>query len=137
MSSSLVDTTTQRLRDAGIAYSLGDGDTVRIAGRELAIGEIVVTFDDGEVSVFLGDFTHRHFTPYEADDRFPGCTPDQAAAEAVQFIQEVIEDKWLIWSRDDGMGGCYKPDGDADESADAPSAGEDVRIFRWSGSTDN
>ena len=90
-------------------------------------------FEDGEVSVFIGDITHCHFTPYKADDQFPGCTTEQAATKAVQFIREVVEDKWVIWRWRDGRGGCFKPGGDDDEAADAPLPGEVVECFLWSG----
>jgi hypothetical protein len=97
------------------------------------VGDILVSFEGGEVSVFLGDITHRHFTLYEAGDTFPGCTSEQAATDAAQFIREVVEDKWVIWRWRDGGGGCFKPGGDDEESADSPLPGEDVKYFRWSG----
>lgn len=133
MSQSLATLTAQGLRDAGIAFAPGEAETLRISAREPAIGDIVVSFEDDEVSVFLGDITHCHFTPYEADDKFPGCTKEQAAIDAVQFIREVVEDKWVIWCWSGGRGGCFKPDGDDEEAADAPLPGEEVKCFLWSG----
>ena len=133
MSESLATLTAQRLQDAGIAFSTTDCDSLRIPAREQAVGDIVVSFESGEVSVFLGDITHCHFTPYEADDKFPGCTAEQAATDAVRFIREVVEDQWVIWCWADGRGGCYKPDGDDEESANSPLPGEEVKYFRWSG----
>ncbi len=133
MRESLATLTSQRLRDAGIAFAAGDVETLRISARNPAIGDIVVSFEDGEVSVFLGDITHCHFTPYEADDKFPGCTKQRAATDAVQFIREVVDDKWVIWCWSDGRGGCFKLEGDDEEVADAPLLGEDVKCFLWSG----
>jgi hypothetical protein len=133
MSESLATLMAQRLRDAGIAFAAGDSETLRISAREPAIGEIVVSFEGSAVSVFLGDITHCHFTPYAADDKFPGCTDEQAATDAVQFIREVVADKWVIWCWNDGRGGCFKLDGDDEEAADAPLPGEDVKCFLWSG----
>jgi len=133
MSESLAKLTAQRLTDAGIAFVAGASETLRIAAREPAVGDLVVSFEDGEVSVFLGDITHCHFTPYAADDKFPGRTHEQAVADAVQFISEVVQDKWVIWCWSYGRGGCFKPDGDHEEAADAPLLGEDVKCFLWSG----
>jgi hypothetical protein len=133
MSELLTTLTAQRLRDAGIAFVEDASETLRIAAREPAIGDLVVSFEDNEVSVFLGDITHCHFTPYAADGKFPGCTNEQAVGDAVQFISEVVQDKWVIWSWSDGRGGCFKPDGDDEQAADAPLAGEDVKYFLWSG----
>jgi hypothetical protein len=133
MSESLATLTARRLRDAGIAFSATDAGSLRIPAHDQAAGDILVSFEDGEVSVFLGDITHRHFTPYAADDKFPGYTAQQAAADVAQFIREVIDDQWIIWRWLDGRGGCYKPGGNDDESAHSPPPGEEVEYFRWSG----
>jgi hypothetical protein len=132
MIGSLAALTSQRLLDAGIEFTADEAGSVRITGRNSAVGDIVVSFDGNEVSVFLGDITHCHFTPYKADDNFPGCTPEQAATDAVSFIREVIADQWIIWRWSDGRGGCYKPGAD-DDAADGPLPGELVEYFVWSG----
>jgi hypothetical protein len=133
MSESLATLMARRLREAGIALAAADAESLRIPARAPAVGDIFVSFEGGQVSVFLGDITHRHFTPYEADDKFPGCTDEQAATDAAHFIREVVEDKWVIWCWRDGRGGCFKPGGDDEESADSPLPGEEVMYFRWSG----
>jgi len=133
MSESLATLTAQQLRNAGIAFVAGPAETLRIAARQPSIGDIAVSFEGGEVSVFLGDITHCHFTPYAADDKFSGCTNEQAVENAVRFIGEVVQDKWVIWCWSDGRGGCFKPDGDDEEAADAPLPGEEVKYFLWSG----
>jgi len=133
MSESLTTLTAKQLRDAGIAFVSGPEETLRIAARQPSIGDIVVSFEGGEVSVFLGDITHCHFTPYAADDKFPGCTNEQAVEDAVRFIGEVVQDKWVLWCWSDGRGGCFKPDGDDEEAANAPLPGHEVKYFLWSG----
>jgi hypothetical protein len=135
MSHLLSTLTAQRLNEAGVAFAAADGGSLRILASEQDLGDILVSFEDGEVSVFLGEITHRHFTAYEADDRSLGCTVEQAASNASQFIREVVEGKWVLWRWPDGRGGCYKPDGNDDESADSPLPGEEVEYFRWSGKT--
>jgi hypothetical protein len=132
MNGLLAAMTSQCLLDAGIEFMTDERQRLRIAGRNSAVGDIVVSFDDGEVSVFLGDTTHCHFTPYEADNMFPGRTPEQAAIEAASFIREVIADQWIIWRWSDGRGGCYKIGGN-DHEANAPLPGETVECFVWSG----
>ena len=133
MSESLATLTAQRLSGAGIVFVVGPSETLRISAREPEVGDLVVSFEGNEVSVFLGDITHCHFTPYAADDKVPGCTDEQAVTDAVQFISEVMQDKWVIWCWSDGRGGCFKPDGDDEETADAPLPGESVKFFLWSG----
>jgi hypothetical protein len=133
MSSSLASLTSQRLRDLGVEVSQEAGGSLRIAGPNAAIGDAVVSFDDGEISVFIGDITHCHFTPVEAQGNFPALTPEQAADQAATYLREVLADEWVIWRWGNGSGGCYKPDGDDWESADAPLQGEDVERFFWSG----
>jgi len=131
--SSLPDFTLRELRDAGITPTVEADGTLRIAGHNAEVGDLVVSFEGGEVSVFVGDITHCHFTPRAAQGDFPGCTPAQAAADAARFIGEVVSDQWVIWRWRDGRGGCYKPGGDDNESANAPLAGEEVESFVWSG----
>jgi hypothetical protein len=133
MSEVLAKLMAQRMRNAGIAFVAGASETLRVAAREPAVGDLVVSFEGNEVSVFLGDITHCHFTPYARDDKWPGCTNEQAAEDAVQFISEVVQDRWVIWCWNDGRGGCFKPDGNDEEAADAPLPGEDVKYFLWSG----
>ena len=133
MESSLASLTSLRLRNAGIDFAVAENGSLGISGPDTGIGSIVVLFDDAEVSVFLGDITHCHFTPYAAQGDFPGCTPEQAASNAVEFISEVVADKWIIWRWSDGRGGCYKAGGDDEESADAPLPGEEVESLLWSG----
>ena len=133
MTSALRDLTLSELRAVGITPALESGGTLWIAARDAKVGDIVVSFEGDEISVFLGDITHCHFTPYAAQDSFPGCTPMEAAADASQFIREVISDQWVIWRWRDGRGGCFKLGGNDEESADAPLPGEEVESFVWSG----
>ena len=134
MAGELNHLTSQALRQAGIAFSQESDGTLRIKCPNPALGEVVVSFDDGEISVFLGDITHSHFTPIEARGKFPARTPEHAAGEVAQFLREVLADEWVIWRWKDGRGGCYKPGGDDWESANAPLPAEEVERFVWSGS---
>jgi hypothetical protein len=133
VTSALCDLTLSELRAAGITPALEPDGTLRITARNAEVGDIIVSFEGDEISVFLGDITHCHFTPYAAQDNFPGCTPTEAAADASQFIREVVSDQWVIWRWRDGRGGCFKLGGNDDEGADAPLPGEEVESFVWSG----
>ena len=133
MDSSLASLTSWRLRDAGIEFAVADNGDLGIAGPNIALGSMIISFEDDEVSVFLGDVTHCHFTPCAPQDDFPGRTPEQVASLAVEFISEVVADEWVIWRWSNGRDGCYKPDGDDEESANAPLSGEDVEYHLWSG----
>jgi hypothetical protein len=133
MSTSLLELTTQRLSAREIPFHLEADGAVRIAAKCPELGDIQIAFEDGEVSVFVGDITHSHFTPFEAYDNFKTYTPEDAADDAVEFVAEIIADAWIIWKYPDGFGGCYKIDGDVLSSADAPLSGEGVESFVWSG----
>jgi hypothetical protein len=126
VTASLRDLTLAELRRAGIEPSLEPDGTLRVAAQDPSVGDIVASFEGDEVSVFLGDITHCHFTPYAAQDNFPGCTPGEAAADASQFIREVVTDQWVIWRRRDGRGGCFKLGGCDEEGADTPLPGDEV-----------
>jgi hypothetical protein len=129
----LRDLTLLELKRAGVKPSLEQDGTLRVAALDSNVGDIVVSFEGDEISVFLGDITHCHFIPYAAQDNFPGCTPGEAAADASQFIHEVVSDQWVIWRWRDGRGGCFKLGCNDEESADAPLPGEEVESLVWSG----
>ncbi len=130
---SLQEQSACELRDAQIAFVVEADGSLRIPHRNAEVGDIIISFEGEEISVFLGDITHCHFTPYAPQGHFPGCTPGQAARDATHFIREVVSDLWVIWRWPDGRGGCYRPDGDDEERADAPLDGEEVERFVWSG----
>jgi hypothetical protein len=121
--------TARELGDAAITYSADPTGSLRIAALCRDIGDIVTSFENSEVTVFIGDFTHRHFTP-------PSTTTSDAGrcvADAVQLIRGVLEERYVLWRYPNGVGGCYLKGSDPDLDPGAPLANSGAVYFFWSG----
>jgi hypothetical protein len=117
----------------GIAfYNDANGD-VRVRALCNDVGDLVLSFADSEISVFIGNITHRHFTPFPAHGKLAAYTNEDCARDAIQFISDVLNDKWVFWKLSNGAGGCYMPGGNDESSADAPLPGDAASLFVWSG----
>ncbi len=97
------------------------------------VGDLVVAFDNEEITVFVGDLTHCHFTPGAAGNPEAVDQVGECVREAVDFVRGVLGDRWVIWSYPNGAGGCYEIGEEENPMADAPLPGEDARSFLWSG----
>ena len=133
MNSSLDLLTAQGLAAQGIVATRASNGDFRVAARCDDVGDLVVSCENSEITVYVGDVTHCHFTPFAAYDNVPEYTETECAADAVQFVADVVNDKWIIWKVPGGASGCYRPDGDDYDAANAPLPGESVLRFVWSG----
>jgi hypothetical protein len=131
--SSLSLLAARRLASIGIAFHNDANGDVRVPALCNDVGDLVLSFADGEISVFIGNITHRHFTPFAAHGKLAAYSNEDCARDAIQFVSEVLNDKWVIWKLSNGTGGCFIPGGDDESSADAPLAGETPSTFVWSG----
>jgi hypothetical protein len=130
--SSLSLLAARHLVSFGIAFHNDvDGD-VRVPALCKDVGDLVLSFVDGEISIFIGNITHRHFTPFAAHGKLAAYTNEDCARDAIQFVRDLLNDKWVIWKLSTGTGGCYMPGGDDESSADAPLPGEAPSLFVWS-----
>jgi hypothetical protein len=126
MTSTFPDLLRAGLESAGVAFEDDDGQ-LRIPARHHDVGDLLITFDDGEITVFVGNFTHRHFTPHEGAD----CVQD-----ALDYVCGIVNDQWVLWAYPGGAGGSYRLGTEADATADAPLADEQVVRYVWSGPYD-
>jgi hypothetical protein len=117
----------KRLRRLKIDFSSEPDGALRIAARHPAVGDMIVGFDDSEVSVFIGQITHCHFTPGACGDISASDSIEECVTESARYIHEVVSDEWVLWRYPSGAGGSYS---DAN-SIDSP--GGDAEQFRWSG----
>jgi hypothetical protein len=116
----------QALHSASITFERDADGTLRIPARSREVGDVVVSFDDEEITFFIGEITHQHFRPGACDN--PEA-PDQVAEcirSAVQFLQGVLDDRWVLYCYPNGAGGCYEIGEDDAWCADAAR-------FLWSG----
>ena len=88
------------------------------------VGNIEIHDDGDELTVYLGNFTHIHFSNYEEK-----LTEQQAAnqivEDAVTFLVELFQDRVVLWGSHKGGGGCYK--------RDQKSGRKGTKEYVWSG----
>lgn len=121
------------LRSAGVAFAT-DGDQLRIPARHPDVGDLLITFDDGEITVFVGNLTHLHFTPHSGSTTYAASTAEDCASDAVEYVRGVLNDEWILWAYPGGAGGSYRVGADNDPMEDTPCEG--VVRYLWSGPVD-
>jgi hypothetical protein len=72
------------------------------------VGDIFVSDERDEITIFLGNFTHMHFDALTISNEYE--SPDDYAAkisdEAIFFLEDVFADEIEFWGNGDGLGGC-------------------------------
>ena len=129
---SLANRFTQELRSASVAFERDADGALRVPARCRDVGELVIALDDDEISVFIGEFTHCHFTPGACGDLEGTDRVGEAVREAADFVRGVLADQWVLWRYPNGGGGCYLLGDEEDPMADVP-LGEDAQCYLWSG----
>lgn len=112
------------LSAASVAFE-DDNGQFRIPARHPDVGDLLITLDDGEITVFVGNFTHRHFTAHEGDAT--------CVANAIEYVCGIVNDQWVLWAYPGGAGGSYRIGAEAEPSADTPLPDEEVIRYVWSG----
>jgi hypothetical protein len=130
---SLANRCVRELESAGVVLQRDPDGALRIPARCPEVGDLVIAFDNDEITVFLGNLTHCHFTPgaggnLEAPDREGECV-----RVAVDFVRAVLHDRMVMWRYPNGAGGCYRIEDEDNRMADTPLKGEEVASFLWSG----
>ena len=122
------------LAAAGVEFE-DDAGQLRIPARHPDVGDLLITPDDDEITVFVGNFTHRHFTPYAATADHAGSSIEDCVRDTVEYVRGILNDQWILWAYPGGAGGSYLIGSEAEPSADAPPD-EDVIRYVWSGPYD-
>jgi hypothetical protein len=120
------------LAAAGIAFD-DDDVQLRIPARHPDVGDLLITLDDGEITVFVGNFTHRHFTPHEGAATYTASTVEDCVREALEFVRGIVNDRRVLWAYPGGAGGSYRIGAEAEPSEDVPLPDEQVIRYVWSG----
>jgi hypothetical protein len=123
------------LTAAGIAFE-DDGGQLKVPARHPEVGDILITFDDGEITVFVGNFTHRHFTPHESSATYAASTSEDCVKDALEYVCGILNDQWILWAYPGGAGGSYRVGAEGDPMEDVPPPDEDVIRYVWSGPYD-
>jgi len=86
---------TRRLPGLEIRTEASNRSIVLAAAHE-EVGDVTILDDGDELTVYIGDITHGHFSGYT-----PGISPDQQMREIVDglvgFVEDLVADRVLIW----------------------------------------
>lgn len=121
---------------AGIAFE-DDGGQIKIPARHPEVGDLLITVDDGEITVFVGNFTHRHFTPHEGTAAYAANTIEDCVRNALEYVCGILNDQWVLWAYPGGAGGSYRLGAEAEPKEDVPQPDEEVVRYVWSGPYDS
>jgi hypothetical protein len=117
----------------GIACQLNEKGIICFTPPCANVGEMIVYFDDGEITVDIENITHCHFTPYEAGETYPANTIEDCARRAASYVYDVLKDQRVLWRYPNGAGGTYLVGPEDGDNSDPPLEEEDVEKFLWSG----
>jgi hypothetical protein len=101
----------RRFPETRMEFLTGE-EVVRIPCLSGAIGDLYITADDDEATVFVEDMTHGHFTPYRTQELFESRTPAEGKThvieECCEFLEQLFHDEIVVWVSADGQrGGWY------------------------------
>ena len=131
--SSLIDLAKAHLRRASVAFDADPQRGLVLRPISPVWGELVLGFDDGEITAYMGDATHCHFTPGACGDLDADDPVQECVEEAVRFVADVLADQYVIWTYPNGAGGCYPVGHAADPQVDAPLPLSGATEWLWSG----
>lgn len=117
----------ERFRRLDVRFSQDRDGSIRVPAKHPLVGDLLVAFDDGEITVIIGKITHSHFTPGAYGDISSTDPEEEAVACAAEFIQEVLSDQWVLWFNSAGAGGSFR----RDIPTNTPTP--DASVFVWSG----
>ena len=106
---------------------------IRFTAASPEVGDLIVYFNDGEITVDIEKITHLHFTPYEADPTNAAHTIVDCAQEAAEYVAGVLSGRWILWRYPNGAGGSYEIGKGSEDWADSPVNPTDAEKFLWSG----
>jgi len=122
----------ERLAAAGIAFQRAP-EGLRVPAACTEVGDLLVCFDNDEITVDIEKITHCHFTPYGASPPYAAHSIEDCIRDATDFVGAVLRDEWMLWRYPNGAGGCYQIGTEGEGWSDEPLAGEGIEKFVWSG----
>lgn len=120
----------KRVRAFRIEYTVDPDGALRVPARHPGVGDLIASFENAEISVFIGEITHCHFTPGACGDVHSADPIEECVSAAGQYVRDVLADKYVLWTAGSGVagiGGSYH----AEHPIDTPTPG--ARCFLWSG----
>jgi len=111
--------------------SFSDRLKVTIGGAS-PVGDLTILSDLEELTLYVGEHTHCHFSLYMHQDRSPAEAIEAVVEEIVGFLDDLLADRIVVWSRSvaggvPSAGGTFRRD-------TAPELLEHgAKAYLWSG----
>jgi len=111
--------------------SFSDRLEVTVRGAS-PVGDLTILSDLEELTLYVGEHTHCHFSLYMHQDRSPADAIDAVVEETVGFLDDLLADRIVVWSR--SVDGGVPEAGGTFRRATAPELLEPgATVFLWSG----
>ena len=124
----LVKRLREKFPERSFVFAEPPGLVVTVPPDHPEVGAIEIYDEDDELTVYVGRFTHSHFSPYN----YTGFSHDELVIELVEdtvsFLSDIFSDKIVFWGAHNSSGGTYRV-GDASKSPIEPWGPR----FVWSG----
>jgi len=119
--SSVISKLQARFADRAPLVSIEAKSTAVFVNPNREVGDIVVDCDENEATVYIGEFTHVHFT--DCDESVPADERERQITEQVaSFLDDLFSEKVEFWKTSYG--------GTCQGRGAGPS---DAAVFVWSG----
>ncbi len=127
----LVPMLAERFPGRGLATGSPPDPIAVFPAAHPRVGDVSVTDDGHEATVFIGEITHCHFGPEHFSS--PEEATELAIAESVaDFVADLFADRIVLWTAADGKGAGFWRRGD-----DRPGFANDAApTYVWSGPLD-
>jgi hypothetical protein len=93
--------------------SFSDRLEVTVRGAS-PVGDLTILSDLEELTLYVGEHTHCNFSLYMHQDRSPAEAIDAVVEETVGFLDDLLADRIVVWSRSGGgvpeAGGTFRRD---------------------------
>lgn len=131
----LADVLTHRLRqrfpDMNMSFGAPPEPAVVIPAVHPDVGDIKI-FDDGdEATVIAGNFTHSHFSDFDA--RSQAEAEQQTADNVVSFLERLFADQIVLWGSHNASGGWYDRNETDTETPAQQKLTAGKKLYVWSG----
>ena len=93
----------ERFSESRFRVESGEPPRVTIPASHPDVGDVVLQDDGDEITAFVGNFTHSHFSNY---DDIPLPEKEQIIAQdVVQFLEQLFADRVVMWGSHRSGGG--------------------------------
>ena len=113
-----------RFAESRFTFEAGQRPRVIIPAAHATVGDIILYDDGDEITAYVGQFTHSHFSNYENI-----ATPEKEriiSQDVIGFLEEMFADRIVMWGSHSGGGGCRSIDY-------VESVSQKAKEYVWSG----